>query len=394
MTRGRRKTGTPPPLLEHKAKGVAYVNYQGKITHLGPWDPATGPSAQSRRNYADWIARWEKANLPREVKPSGPHVTVADLVRAFHSHAKQYYRRPDGKPTSEVRGFRLSLDPLVKLHAARPVDEIRARDVKAILDAWVRKGHTRPTINQMLGRIKRCFEWGAAEELVDEDTAARVKLVKGLRAGRTDAPENEEVLPVPEADLAKVLGWLDARPLPKKEGASDRARQLAAMVRLQNLCGCRPEEACSIRAGEVLKGELRLGKRVVPLPEGVWVYFPQWSKTVWRGKKVFYTLGPQAQAVLTPWLEGKAEEEHLFCANRSPCWHPSSYAHAIARACERAGVTPWSPGRLRHNFLTRADRASNLVLASASVRHSSLETTLIYIERDLPAVAELAKRIG
>ena len=66
----------------------------------------------------------------------------------------------------------------------------------------------------------------------------------------------------------------------------------------------------------------------------------------------------------------------------------------MAQRCERAGVECWSPGQLRHCFLTRVERALGLVDAQKAVMHSSPNTTLQYIAADLQRAAEIAEQLG
>lgn len=79
---------------------------------------------------------------------------------------------------------------------------------------------------------------------------------------------------------------------------------------------------------------------------------------------------------------------------RGEPWSESGYYHAIADACLAAGVSHWSPGQLRHNYLSRIDSLAGIQLASYAVGHASIDTTAIYVERNLRAVAEAVAIFG
>jgi integrase len=71
-----------------------------------------------------------------------------------------------------------------------------------------------------------------------------------------------------------------------------------------------------------------------------------------------------------------------------------SYAHAIQRACERAGVPVWSPNQLRHNAATRIRAAYGIEAARIILGHSSAVTSEIYAEIDREKAKEIVAKIG
>ena len=66
----------------------------------------------------------------------------------------------------------------------------------------------------------------------------------------------------------------------------------------------------------------------------------------------------------------------------------NSYRRAIARACRKADVPPWSPNRLRHSRATEL-RPYGLDLTKTILGHAKVETTQIYAEKDLADAMEL-----
>ena len=141
-------------------------------------------------------------------------------------------------------------------------------------------------------------------------------------------------------------------------------------------------------------------------------------------------LGPKAQAILKNWLR-ENPEEFLFQprearvakyaerrkGRQTPLW-PShvqhqarkkkaqpqraprdhydrhSYAQAIARACQRAGVPHWHPHQLKHVCGTDVRKKYGLEASRAYLGHTKLSTTEIYAEKDLALVARIALEMG
>ncbi len=71
-----------------------------------------------------------------------------------------------------------------------------------------------------------------------------------------------------------------------------------------------------------------------------------------------------------------------------------SYRTAIHRACRRAGVAKWSPNQLRHTWATYVEKEYGPEAARIILGHKSVDTTMIYIERDNARGREIARKIG
>lgn len=375
-TPGRRRRGQPPPYLCEKTRNRAYVRIDCKRYYLGAYG-----SPESRRRYREIIRAWEhEADRHRQRYNAKPGCSVAELVAAHAEYARQHYRTADGNPTSEQRAFVLSLRPLLgEDYAQLPADQFRPAHMKEIREAWIKAGHARKTINQSIGRIRRLFRWGVGEELVSLETAGALAMVADLTEGRTDAPDHDEVEPVPLRDLAMTLRHCSP--------------QLAAMIRVQYYCGARPGELCRMTAEEIDRaGIVHVKKRRIQLPGGVWVFQPGRFKQRHTGRTIAYILGRRSQGI----LRDCANEGVMFPSpkRKGDPWTVSGYQHAIADACHAAGCGHWSPGQLRHNFLSRIDAAAGIQLASYAVGHASIDTTAIYVERNLKAAAEVVAKLG
>jgi integrase len=91
------------------------------------------------------------------------------------------------------------------------------------------------------------------------------------------AREAEPVGPVPIEHVEAVLPRLP--------------RPVAAMVRLQLLCGCRAGEVMVMRGCDLTPGD------------PVWEYRPARHKNSWRGKGRVILLGPKAQEIVREFLK-------------------------------------------------------------------------------------------
>ena len=66
----------------------------------------------------------------------------------------------------------------------------------------------------------------------------------------------------------------------------------------------------------------------------------------------------------------------------------------IDRACEKAGVEPWSPNQLRHSGATRIRQQASLDAAQVILGHSNISMTETYGERNLDTALRIAAEVG
>jgi integrase len=221
-----------------------------------------------------------------------------------------------------------------------------------------------------------------------------------MRRGRADVRESAPVKPAPEAFVEAVRPFV--------------ARQVWAMIELQRLTAMRPGEVVTMRACDL------------DTSGRIWSYVPESHKTEHHGKRRTIHLGPQAQAILRPWLrpelsaplfspaEAGAERRTALRRARKTSVQPSqrnrakarpaktpgeaytvdSYRRAIAYGCKRADVPKWHPHQLRHNAATRLRKAFGLDVARAVLGHSSPAVTEVYAELDMTKAAEAMGQVG
>lgn len=434
-----RLNGKVPSYRLHRVSGQAIVTLNGRDHYLGPHGTET-----SKREYdrlvAEWLANGRQAP---QVACQAPALSINYLVRDFWNHAKTYYRRPDGSPTSELHTFKQVLRVLRRLYEDKPVTDFGPLTLKALREHLVAKNWSRTYINAQVSRIKSMFRWGVENERVPASVHQALLAVKGLTQGRCEAKENDRVQPAPEHLIAAIQPYVSP--------------QVWTLVQLQLLTGARPSELLKLRRLDLkVDGEL-------------WVVEPEQHKTAHHGfaKKIYF--GPQAQALLTPFLSDRPVDNHLFspaeaeadrlaklhkarrtpmsCGNRpgsnrvaEPTRKPQdfytvdSYRRAIERGCDQAFPLPaelrrvslgkgrrlenpveWKarlgmekvavakawrkthrfhPYQLRHNAATHLRREFGIEAARTILGHHSLAITEVYAEMDFEKARQVVRKVG
>ena len=412
-----------PKYRHHKHSGQAYVELNGHFHYLGKFD-----SQSSHEEYKQLIAKYlaQKPTVLDDTPPA-PTLTIEELILRYFRFAKTYYVR-NGVETEEVGTLRIALRRLRGLYGSVDATKFGPKSFKTFIDSMVQEGLSRKYINDSIGRVKRLFKWGVAEELIPPDVFHGLSAVSGLRKGRSGARETDKILPVSDEVIEATLLHLP-------EVVSD-------MVRLQRLAGTRPAEVCILRPCDLD----RTGE--------IWTYTPQWHKTDYADKERVIPIGPRAQEILRRYLARDAETycfrpcdserkrratQHMLrktpinCGNRpgvfkvdeprrtaGDYYTTSSYRRAIQRACDKAFPHPtlnkkrsveltgkerqelqtwqtehrWAPNQLRHSAGTAVRKMFGLEASQVMLGHSSANVTQIYAERDLDLAVRVAKEVG
>jgi integrase len=315
-------------------------------------------------------------------------LTIAELALRYQEFAKSYYA---SSSTGEIPGIKTAMRDLTRLFGRLLVREFGPLKLKTLRQQWIDSGRVRTQINKSAQRVVRCIRWAVENELASGEQLHSLRAVAGLRAGRSEAKESKPVEPVPEADVDAIRPYLS--PI------------VAAMVHFQQLTGARP--------GEVV----RMTPIDIDRSKPVWEYRPEAHKNAWRGKERVIFIGPKGQDLFRPFLDGRAADVAVFspaestdaarrrrtaarktplnCGNRpgtnrkpnpelgpTTNFTPTTYARAVARACERAGVDRWSPHRLRHSFATEIRETHGLEGAQLLLGHARADVTQLYAQRD------------
>lgn len=395
-----RRAPRVPGYRLHKPSGQAVVTLGGKDHYLGQHG-----SDESRAKYQRLVAEYARNGFRvPEVRVGEPY-RVGELCDEFLTWAEREYRRADGQPTGSVENVRLAMRAMFELFADLPTEDFGPKSLVLYQETLAQRGLSRSTTNDRTRLVRQAFKWAVREEKVSPMVHHGLMAVRGLRRGRAGVKETEPVRPVPEAHIDAALPRM---PDP-----------VAAMVRLQLLSGARPGEMVILRPCDIdMSGK-------------VWLYRPALHKNSWRGHERTILFGPKAQEILRAFLRPGYQERFLFsptlaelsrrermrAQRRTPLYpshvrvlerkrrtspkrHPrdrydvNTYYRAILRACGKAKVQPWSPGRLRHNAATRLRKEFGLEAAKAVLGHRLVETTQIYAEIDHAKAVQIIEQIG
>ncbi|TWU66485.1 tyrosine-type recombinase/integrase [Crateriforma conspicua] len=414
-----RLTRTVPKYSLHKASGQAIVRFAGRMHYLGPFG-----SDESRDAYDRKIAEFLSAGRNADsVNVEAESYCIAHLVKGFLLFASGYYVK-DGKATAELNAYRVVLRTLRRLYGTYPVDEFGPRKLKACRQEWLDRGLARSTINRHQRRLVRVFKWGVSEERVLPETWNALRSVEGLRKGRSTAAEPVPVAPVAMDQIVQTMPHLSSI--------------VRDMIRMQLLTGMRPGEVC------------KLTPAAIDRTNEVWEFVVGGHKTEHHGRERIVFIGPQAKAIIGPYLF-RDPNSHCFspaesmeihratresnrktpasCGNargrkRDPRRGPGTrlprsyftsgtYGQAVKRACAKAWPAPeeiqkqgkeaivawdkqhrWTPNQIRHTRATEIRREYGLEAAQVILGHASADVTQIYAERDMNRAREITRQIG
>ncbi|HBE62277.1 MAG TPA: integrase [Rhodopirellula baltica] len=382
------------PQYRKHSSGQARVTINGRDYLLGPY----GTKA-SRTMYDRVIAEYLASGRSSSFGVRDSSITLAMLMVDYARFAKAYYGT--GK-NSEWHRIKYAIRPIKSYYASLPACEFGPSHFKVVRESMINDGWARTNINANMKRIVRMMKWAAAEGKLPASVFETLRLIPGLKKGRTEARESEPVQPVDPIVVQKTLPHLPD--------------VVADMVRIQELAGCRPGEVC------------KLTPSMIDRSGEVWLASIEDHKTAHHGHRRSFPLGPKAQAILLPYLD-RGPNECLFrpvdtdkrrraaasrarttpksCGNRkgtnrkrNPKRKPgvayttSTYGKAIGRAAKKAKVDHWSPNQLRHSRATVIRKEFGLEAAQVVLGHKSADITQTYAERDAALAFEVARKIG
>jgi integrase len=438
---GRRVSGEMPQVRLHKRSGNGRVTVGGREVYVGRYG-----SPEARERYLELMV--EHGYLPATAipaaKPAEPEplplpagnedvpagLTLGELCQMYLVHLEPL--RPKGKPCSgwnralaAVRAMR----PLATMPAAkfgtRAFLDVRQRLVETPRYVQDRKppkvgkrGRRKPAeppapprapvllsrrwVNDVMQAVRAMFDWAVLHELVPDDRAAALRVVKRLKAGESQARETPPRKPVKRAVLLATLPYLTA--------------EVADLVLFIRWTGCRPSEAMGMRW-------CRIRDRDKP----VWRYVPRRHKTSHRGKQRHIPIGPKARAIIEAHAVGRDPRDFVFTPQRSlrrvepvdgvlpmkqakasplvgERFTKDALRIAVRRAVDRAnkarakvGEPPlphWTPYQLRYLRLREIRKRGGLEATQATAGHSDAVMTDHYAPANWGRAARAALASG
>jgi integrase len=418
----------PPTIYHHRSSGQDRIrlydaNGEEYWVELGP----TG-STQARQKYARILAEY-KPDEPKRMASVLPtsSITVAAVVSEYLDH------RLPGADYRERKHLERAFGAVVQLHGTTPVSDFGPRQLEQVRSHLVAEKLNGKLVNKYVGKVRAAWKWSYQREMIPLEAYVRLTLLPPLT--RSNAPHVTWHDPVED-----VPGWVVDATLPYLHPI------VADMVRLQRLAGLRPGEVVQLRPCDIDRESLKVDGQVV------WVYSPEKHKKRHRGKRRQVPLGPQAQAVLQPYLDRPADQ-YCFSPREAlgPKWKArksrtpgerylrDSYGHAIGAAiaranrerlcpeckaakeavkanprktrerpakkrvrlksptcpeCRKLAIPPWHPHRLRHSAATVAHAELGIEAAQAMLGHDNPDTTRIYSHAQLLKAARAAAKLG
>jgi integrase len=356
---------------------------------------------------------WKRSALRTE---SGSQLdgSIASLVATYQDYAKSYYRSPTGKLTSQYGCITSATNMLSEQFGGALAEDFTPLDLatfRSYLVALKRKDGegrlARTVVNKYISLVKGCFKWGASQMLLPASTYHALQTVVGLKAGRSDARETEEVKAVDVVFVNRMLPYCPPT--------------VAAMVELQHYTAMRSGEMVVMRPMDIDTS----GK--------VWFYEPDHHKTRHHGHVRRAHFGPKAQKILQPFLNRRVDlpcfspkeameqmRQKAEAARKTPkgqgntrgsnrkanpkkqpgdAYTTDSYRNAVLAAIERANaddkkVQRFTPHRLRHTAATRIRKEIGLDAARAVLGERSLGMADEYAEIDAKLAENAMAKFG
>ena len=291
-----------------------------------------------------------------------PPLTREDLIGRYNAHAREYYRRADGTPTRHAANIELATRPLV---SSLPASTFGLEALRNYREQLITRGLRRRTINQWVGWVRGMFRWAAQQRLVEPRIAAELSLLDPLRYGRSRAKESAAGTVVTFAMVRDLLPHL--------------RHTVQRMLSVQWLTGMRPGELVAMKWTELVE------------VDGCTMYAPAQHKTKHFNRSRVIVLMPEVMALLS---QENAQGDHVWLHARGQPFSTASYAQAVARACKRAGVKVWRPGRIRRSTATYARRVTDSETVQRLLGHASSDTTEMYYDLEVIDALEAAEKLN
>ncbi len=202
-----------PKVTKH-ATGQAAVRLNGKDYYLGKYD-----SPKAHRGADRLIGKWLLTGRGRRTPTATAGPTLNEIVLSYFTHCRDYYRKPDGKETSELCLIRIALKHLLALFGDTKAEAFGPLSLISVRHRMIEANLSRKVINRHVGRIKQMFQWADENELIRKSVNHRLRDVKGLKKNRSNAREFPKVKPAPEAMVYAIQPHV--------------ARQVWALIQLQ-----------------------------------------------------------------------------------------------------------------------------------------------------------------
>ena len=298
-------TERPP---ERKVLDVGKYQYDVVYVNRRPKTLGRHGSEEAKIAYTQFVADWwaEKARSvaggrnksptrPEVVErtnpvvcPTGedkPGITVSELCADFLDYAERTYVGENyGHFCLIVEDFLRKLYPYVPVGSFGTSHLINIR--KELIDSG---RYSLNTVNEHTSRVARIFRWGNENALVPDNTITAIGKVKKLREGEWGLKNHPKRKDVPDWVVKETIKFMPPT--------------AATMYTIQRMLGFRTCEVFRMRVGEINRSR----------GNGFWYYVPSDYKTAQTAGEIPpFPLGKEEQALLAPYLKGKAPGQAVF----------------------------------------------------------------------------------
>ncbi len=224
--------------------------------------------------------------------------------------------------------------------------------------------------------------------MIPGEIAQRLACLEPLRKGKTRAAESDPVRPANRVAVETLLPFLQPH--------------IAIMVRVQYLCGMRPQDVCRMRWGDIDQSG------------DVWLYRVPEHKTTHLGQQLVKAIPAKVRELLAllpqpspespvfspldsaRYLRRKASKRRTR-ALRSH-YDSDSYRKAIEYGFAKAKrlqveIDHWHPNQLRHTIATEVSQAIGQQAAQRWLGHAEMSTTAIYAENEVKELIAIAQEL-
>jgi integrase len=337
-----------PGIRKHRASGQAVIYWQGKTVYLGKYG-----SIQSIEKYREAVANIATGAKPITDKPVP--ITVAIVAKKYLADLPKQFPVGSGEPIAIGR----AVASLVATAGESPAESFTPARLTELRNVWVQKGLSVSTVNKYHNYVLNLFRWAGMAEILPSSVWHALKTLPRLKLNRSSAKPPKKVGPV---------AWVDV------EAIRPHVRPAVwSIVLMQWYTGMRSGEVLSMTLGQIVTD----------------TYRPSRHKNQWRGHDRSIPLGPRAREIVAIASMGKGPDDRLF-----PGYKSDSYGRAIARACDRAGITRWHPHQIRHAVATDVYDRFGPVAAQSLLDHKSPVTTTIYAKVSKDQARKATDEIG
>ena len=390
---GRRKKGVAPTPTVHKQSGQSRVRIGNRTIWLG-----TAGSMQAAENYKQVLGAWgaNGGTIPDDFKlestrviptvdqPEHSVLKVGDLLLEALSSVGS------GKTPKELRQdsrwWRLrKVSTALEPYSGMPAIEFGPKLLGEVAEQLSNEEKiTKKYAREIISEIRRLFSDAVAREQLPPD---RIVALKALKLNDVKGKKSKRRQPVSQEDIEATCDHLPP--------------VVADLIRFIALTGCRPSEA------------MRATQEQFDTTQPTWVWDIPEHKTDEHDIERIVAIGPRCRKILKRWWQGKQPDEFVFSRGdlkraktsstvkmrklRTDNQHftQEDLRQRVVRAGRKAGVSHWTPYRLRHTGLTEARKHGGLDAAQS--RGGQVDSQTVekhYAAPDISKQVDFAERYG